>query len=56
MVQDAEENSNTLHFEVEHGWSGLLVEGHPLWHMYGLTRHRNATHVNTCLGIHNRSY
>ena len=49
--QDAEENSNSLHFEVTHGWTGLLVEGHPMWHHMARWRHRNATLVNTCLGI-----
>ena len=45
--QDAEKNSNTIHFEVSHGWSGLLVEAHPVFFDQGLTRHRNVTSVNT---------
>ena len=52
--QDAEENSNSPHFEVRHGWTGLLVEGHPMWHDLAMLRHRNATLVNTCLGIVNK--
>ena len=52
--QDAEKNSNTIHFEVSHGWSGLLVEAHPVFFDQGLTRHRNVTSVNTWLGLSSR--
>ena len=27
---DFERDSNTLHFELEYGWSGLLVEPNPI--------------------------
>ena len=52
--QDAEFGSNTIHFEVSHGWTGLLVEAHPIWFSRGLTRHRHVTSINTCLGVQNK--
>ena len=52
--QDAETGTNTIHFEVSHGWSGLLVEPHPIFFSQGLSRHRNVTSANTCLGTSNR--
>jgi len=54
--QDAEEGSNTIHFEMDHDWSGLLVEAHPIWFSRGLTRHRKVTSVNTCLGVQNKPH
>ena len=47
--QDAETTSNTLHFEIKHGWTGLLIEPHPLFFADGLYKHRNVTSVQTCL-------
>ena len=47
--QDAETHSNTLHFELNQGWTGLLVEAHPLFFAEGLLRHRKVTSVQTCL-------
>ena len=33
-----ETNSDSLYWEIEHGWRGLLVEPHPLAFRYGLTK------------------
>ena len=52
--QDGEISSNTLHFELSHGWSGLLVEAHPVFYNQGLRKHRNATSIMTCLAVENR--
>ena len=46
---DSETNSDSLYWEVEHGWSGLLVEPHPLAHTFGLSRQRKASSIQTCL-------
>ena len=54
--QDGEIGSNTLYFELQHNWSGLLVEGHPTWYRRGLEKHRNATLANTCLGIRDKPH
>ena len=54
--QDGEIGSNTIHFETSHNWSGLLVEAHPIWYLRGLEKHRNATHVNSCLGIKDKPH
>ena len=54
--QDGEILSNTLYFELHHKWSGLLVEAHPIWYKRGLDKHRNATLVNSCLGIRNNPH
>ena len=52
--QDGEMNSNTLHFELSHDWSGLLVEAHPVFYGQGLRKHRKTTSLMTCLAIENR--
>jgi len=46
---DAEKHSDSLHFEIRHGWTGLLVEPNPLAFSEGLFKNRNATHIQTCL-------
>ena len=46
---DSETNSDSLYWEVNHGWSGLLVEPHPLSHALGLSKHRRASSLQTCL-------
>ena len=51
---DGEITSNTLHFELSHGWSGLLVEAHPIFYGQGLRKHRNVTSIMTCLGIEDK--
>lgn len=47
-ASDSETYSDTLHFEVNHGWNGLLVEPHPLLHDLGVEKKRNATLLKTC--------
>ena len=47
--QDAEANSNTIHFEMNHGWTGLLVEPHPLFFAEGMLKHRKVSSIQTCL-------
>jgi len=44
-----ETNSDSLYWEIKHGWRGLLVEPHPLTFRYGLTKQRRAHSVQTCL-------
>ena len=53
---DGEIGSNTLYFELQHNWSGLLVEAHPNFFMQSLDKHRNATLVNSCLGIRDKPH
>ena len=45
---DFEEHSNTLHFELEHGWTGLLVEPHPLTFAEGMLKNRKTQNIQTC--------
>ena len=37
-----------------HGWTGLLVEAHPIAYTLGLTKQRKAHHINTCLSTKTR--
>ena len=46
---DGESESTTLHFELEHGWSGLLVEPLPGRFSELTSKKRKAWSVNTCL-------
>ena len=46
---NGESDSTTLHFELEHGWTGLLVEPVPLNYKELLTKNRKAWAVQTCL-------
>ena len=46
---NGESKSTTLHFELEHGWSGLLVEPIPGKFSELLTKQRRSWAVNTCL-------
>jgi len=52
--QDGERLSNSLYFEILHGWTGLLVEPHPLFYRMGLMKSRKVTSVQTCLSPSNR--
>ena len=46
---NGEELSNTLYFEKERGWTGLLIEPDP-WNYYALQkRKRNVFSVQCCL-------
>ncbi|XP_023327101.1 uncharacterized protein LOC111700431 isoform X2 [Eurytemora carolleeae] len=44
-----ESDSDSLHFELNHGWTGLLVEPHPSYYEKGMSKNRRVTSVNTCL-------
>jgi len=46
---DGESESTTLHFELEHGWTGLLVEPVPLNFNKLVSKNRRAWSVQTCL-------
>jgi len=46
---DGELNSDSLYFEMNHGWTGLLVEPHPYAIEEIKERNRNATVIQTCL-------
>ena len=35
---DFETNSDSLYWELEHGWTGLLVEPHPLSFSFGVSK------------------
>jgi len=48
-AHDSETNSDSLYFELNHNWSGLLVEPHPLGFVEGLEKRRKATSIQTCL-------
>merc|ERR1719347_1352512 len=46
---DSEFHSDSLYFELNHDWTGLLVEPHPLAFQEGLVKRRKATSIQTCL-------
>ena len=46
---DGEILSNTLAFELEYGWSGLLVEPNPVAFDLLMKKHRKAWAINVCL-------
>ena len=46
---NGEYDSTTLHFELQHGWTGLLVEPVPQYFTELLTKNRKAWAVQTCL-------
>lgn len=52
---DFETNSDSLYFELNHNWTGLLVEPHPLAFHRGLAKNRRVTSVNTCLSTSGRA-
>ena len=46
---DGESYSNSLYFELERNWTGLLVEANPSYHRDLLTKNRRAYVLNACL-------
>ena len=48
---DGEKFSNTLYFEREHGWSGLLVEADPKNFALLSGKHRKAWSAEACLSL-----
>jgi len=45
-----EHYSDTLFFEKERNWSGILIEGNPAYHRQILTKNRRALTLRGCLG------
>jgi len=52
---DSEQHSDSLYWELKHGWTGLLVEPDPIAFDVGLTRHRQATSLQSCLSTTTRA-
>lgn len=50
-ADDFESDSNTVYFELEHNWSGILVEPNPTIYPLGLKKRRKAWGAGTCLGL-----
>ena len=46
---DGESSSNSLFFEVERNWTGLLIEANPYYHRQLLEKNRNAFVLRACL-------
>ena len=51
---DGETQSNSLFFERYRNWTGLLIEGNPVWHGALLNKNRRAYVLKTCLGTERR--
>jgi hypothetical protein len=52
---DGETMSNTLFFERERNWSGLLIEANPVFYDSMLKRNRHAYSIHACLSPNNRT-
>ena len=48
-ADDFEKDSNSLLFEMKHGWNGLLVEPNPTIYPKGFLKHRKAWGAPNCL-------
>jgi len=55
-ADDFETDSNTLLFEMEHQWTGLLVEPNPTIYPKGFTKHRKAWGSSSCLATEPRPH
>ena len=55
-AHDFEQASNSLLFEAEHGWRGLLVEPNPTAFPKALAKQRRAWAANTCLATSQRPH
>jgi len=55
-ADDFETDSNTLLFEIDHGWQGLLVEPNPTIYPKGLLKQRKAWASTSCLGTQKRPH
>lgn len=55
-ADDFETDSNTLLFELKHGWGGLLVEPNPTIFPKGFTKQRKVWGSSTCLAIQPRPH
>ena len=50
---DGENDATSLHFELKHGWSGLLIEPMPMIHSKLRKKNRKAWSIQTCLSRQN---
>ena len=48
---DGEKHSNTLFFEKEKNWTGLLIEADPMHYARLKTKNRKAFSINACLSV-----
>lgn len=55
-ADDFETDSNTLLFEIEHKWSGLLVEPNPTIYPKGFTKQRKVWASSSCLATEPRPH
>jgi len=55
-ADDFEQDSNTILFEMKHGWTGLLVEPNPTIFPKGFLRHRKAWASSSCLATETRPH
>jgi len=55
-ADDFETDSNTLLFEIEHQWTGLLVEPNPTIYPKGFTKQRKAWASSSCLATEPRPH
>ena len=53
-AHEFETNSDSLYFELQHQWSGLLVEPNPLAYHTGVNKNRKVNSVRTCLSTSGR--
>ena len=47
--------SNTLFFERNRSWTGILIEGNPSAFQKSISKHRNVYSINTCLNTENKT-
>ncbi|ELU17724.1 hypothetical protein CAPTEDRAFT_217868 [Capitella teleta] len=52
---NGETMSNSLFFELERNWTGLLIEANPIFYEAMLRRNRHAYSINACLSPNNRT-
>merc|ERR1712117_258001 len=55
-ADDFETDSNTLLFELQRGWTGILVEPNPTIFPKGFSKHRKVWGSSTCLAIQPRPH
>ena len=48
---DGEKHSNTLFFERERKWTGLLIEADPVYYRHLEHKKRKAFSINACLSV-----
>ena len=48
---DGETSSNSLHFERDRSWGGVLIEADPLFYAILKKKNRKAFSINACLSV-----